>query len=74
MNANVVVAVALVVSLANPPVGTATEIKIFTARAIATVPAEIGGKSARSIAYLRVGSGVYLDGLIQRLGIDIAIR
>jgi hypothetical protein len=40
MNANIVVAVAIVVALANPLVGTAAEIKIFTARAIATVLAE----------------------------------
>ena len=159
MNVNIVVAAAIVVSLANPLVATAAEIKIFTARAIATVLAEIGGEferatghrlivisdlptgflrrvtagehfdvlisgsvpvdewirdgrliamtrtdlarsgigvevragspkpdistvaafkrallNARSIAYLRVGSGVYLDGLLQRLGIDNAIR
>ena len=159
LNANIVVAVAIVVALANPLVGTAAEIKIFTARAIATVLAEIGGEferatghklivisdlptgflrrvnagepfdvlisgsvpvdewirdgrlvamtrtdvarsgigvevragspkpdistvdafkrallNARSIAYLRVGSGVYLDGLLQRLGLDNAIR
>lgn len=159
MNANIVAAVAIAVALANPPVGAAAEIKIFTARAIATVLAEIGGEferatghrlivisdlppgflrrvsagehfdvvisgsvpvdewirdgrlvamtrtdvarsgigvevragsprpdistvdafkrallNARSIAYLKVGSGVYLDGLLQRLGIDNAIR
>jgi len=159
MNAHIVVAVAIVIALANPRVGTAAEIKIFTARALATVLAEIGGEferatghklivisdlptgflrrvnagehfdvlisgsvpvdewvrdgrlvartrtdlarsgigvevragspkpdistveafkrallNARSIAYLKVGSGVYLDGLFQRLGIDNAIR
>jgi molybdate transport system substrate-binding protein len=29
---------------------------------------------AKSIAYLRVGSGVYVDGLVERLGIADAIR
>lgn len=159
MNANLVVAVTIVVALANPLVGKAAEIRIFAARAIATVLAEIGGEferatghklivisdlptgflrrvnagetfdvlisgtvpvdewiregrlvamtrtelarsgigvevragspkpdistvdafkrallNAKSIAYLRVGSGVYLDDLVKRLGIDHAIR
>ena len=154
-----VVAVVVLLALANPLVGTAAEVKIFTARALATVLAEIGGEferatghrlvvisdlptgflrrvnegehfdllisgsvavdewirdgrliattrtdlarsgigvevragspkpdistvdafkrallNARSIAYLRVGSGVYLDGLLERLGIDNAIK
>ena len=158
MNATAV-AVGIAVALANPVVQTATEITIFTARAIATVLAEIGPEferargyklivvsdlpagfqrrinagqhfdllisgsvpvddwirdgrlvattrtdiarsgigvevragrprpdirtvdafkhallNARSIAYLRVGSGVYLDGLLERLGISEAIR
>ena len=30
--------------------------------------------NARSVAYLKVGSGVYLDGLLERLGIHEAIR
>jgi molybdate transport system substrate-binding protein len=29
---------------------------------------------AKSIAYLRVGSGIYVDGLLERLGIDEAIK
>ena len=158
MNATVV-AVAIAAALANPVVRTAPEIKVFTARAIATVLAEIGGEferasgyelivvsdlptgfqrrinagehfdllisgsvpvdewirdgrlvattrtdiarsgigvevragsprpdiitvdafkravlNAKSIAYLRVGSGVYLDALLERLGIRDAIK
>ncbi len=154
-----VVAVAIAVALANPVVRTAPEITVFTARAIATVLAEIGGEferstgyklivvsdlptgfqrrinagehfdllisgsvpvdewirdgrlvattrtdiarsgigvevragsprpdirtvdafkrallNAKSIAYLRVGSGVYLDALLERLGIRDAIK
>jgi molybdate transport system substrate-binding protein len=30
--------------------------------------------NAKSIAYLRVGSGIYLEGLIERLGLSDAIR
>ena len=159
MIANIVVALAIAIAQANPPVGKAAEIRIFTARALATVLAEIGGEferatghklivisdlptgflrrvnagekfdvlisgavpvdewirdgrlvaktrtelarsgigvevragspkpdistvdafkrallNAKSIAYLKVGSGVYLDGLLQRLGIDQAIK
>lgn len=158
MNA-IVAAVAMAVALANPVVRTAPEIKVFTARAIATVLAEVGGTferatgyklivvsdlpagfqrrtnagehfdllisgaapvdewirdgrlvaatrtdiarsgigvevragrprpdirtvdafkqallNAKSIAYLRVGSGLYLDGLLERLGISDAIK
>ena len=158
MNATVV-AVAIAVALANPVVRPAPEITVFTARAIATVLAEVGGEferatghtlivvsdlpagfqrrvdagehfdllisgagpvdewirdgrlvattrtdiarsgigvevragspkpdirtvdafrravlNAKSIAYLRVGSGVYLDGLFERLGIGEAIK
>ena len=152
-------AVAIAVALANPVVRTAPEIRVFTARAIATVLAEIGGEleratgskllvvsdlptgfqrrinagerfnllisgsvpvdawirdgrlvaatrtdiarsgigvevragsprpdirtvdafkrallNAKSIAYLKVGSGVYLDGLLERLGVSDAIK
>ena len=159
MNPNVIVAVGIAVALANPVVAAAAEIKIFTARALATVLAEIGGEferatghtlvvisdlptsflrrveagehfdllisgsvpvdewirdgrliattrtdiarsgigvevragapkpdissvdafkrallNAKSIAYLKVGSGVYLDGLLERLGIHTAIK
>ena len=158
MNATLV-AVAVAVALANPVVRIAPEITVFTARAIATVLAEVGGEferasgyklivvsdlptgfqrrinagehfdllvsgsvpvdewirdgrlvattrtdiarsgigvevragsprpdirtvdafkrallNAKSIAYLRVGSGVYLDGLLERLGISDAIK
>jgi molybdate transport system substrate-binding protein len=159
MNANLAVAVAIGLALANAPWGKAAEIKVFTARALATVLAEIGSEferatghklvvisdlptgflrrvnagehfdllisgsvpvdewirdgrlvamtrtelarsgigvevragspkpdistvdafkrallNAKSIAYLKVGSGVYLEGLLQRLGIDQAIK
>ena len=29
---------------------------------------------AKSIAYLRVGSGIYLDGLLERLGVAEAVK
>jgi molybdate transport system substrate-binding protein len=159
MTAPIFAAVAVAVALANPTAATADEIKVFTARALATVLADVGGEferatghklivvsdlptgflrrvnagerfdlmisgsvpidewirdgklvaltrtdvarsgigvevragspkpdistvdrftrallNAKSIAYLRVGSGVYLEGLLQRLGIDDAIR
>ena len=159
MKATIAVAVVMAVALSNPVVGTAAEIKIFAARAIATVLAEIGGEferatghklivisdlptgflrrvnagehfdllisgsvpveewiregrlvattrtdlarsgigvevragapkpdistvdafkrallNAKSIAYLKVGSGIYLEGLLERLGIHDTIR
>jgi molybdate transport system substrate-binding protein len=157
--ATIFAAVAVAVALATPTATTAEEIKVFTARALATVLAEVGGEferatghtltvisdlptgflrranagerfdllisgsvpvdewirdgrlvamtrtdiarsgigvevragspkpdistvdafkrallNAKSIAYLRVGSGLYLEGLLARLGIDDAIR
>ncbi len=32
------------------------------------------GDDARSVAYLKVGSGIYLDGLLERLGIADSIK
>ena len=76
MNATVV-AVAMAVALANPVVGTAPEITVFTARAIATVLAEIGGEFERATGYTlivvsdlpagfqrRINTGEHLDLLI----------
>ena len=67
MIANIVVALAIAIAQANPPVGKAAEIRIFTARALATVLAEIGGEFERATGHKLIVSSDLPTGFLRRV-------